>query len=137
MYFVKVNNNGFVIQVAQNVLNTQKYTEVTRERFEEYLKYFISGYNVLKVDANYDIIISETETQLAKYRRVLAIEEELQQNFSSYKGQDFDYWLIIFNSKPNVKLPFEKEYKLLYQQKLDLILELENLKGDLGYEIGL
>ena len=137
MYFIKLNSDGFVTQVAQNVINTQKYTEVTRERFDEYLKYFISGYNVLKLNDNHDIIISETETQLAKYNRLLAIEEELQQNFSTYKGQDFDYWLMIFNSKPNVNLPFESDYKKLYQKKLEPVLELEKLKEELGYEIGL
>lgn len=133
MYFIKVNSDGFVTQIAQNVLNTQKYIEVTQSQFNEYLKYFINGYNVLKIDHNYDIIISETETQLAKYNRLLAVEEELQK-FSTFKGQNFDYWLTIFNSKPNVNLPFEKEYKELYQKKLDLILEMETLKEVLIYE---
>lgn len=133
MYFIKVNSDGFVIQVAQNVLNTQKYTEVTQSQFNEYLQYFISGYNVLKVNDNYDIIISETETQIAKYNRLVTIEGELQQNFSTYKGQNFDYWLTIFNSKRNVNSPFEQEYKKMYQEKLELVLELESLKEELDY----
>ena len=132
MYFMKLNNANYVVKMAQNIANTSDYIEITQNKFNELLNYFKGDANVLLLNSNYDIIISETEHRLVKYNRIIEIQEELD-TLSIYKGQPFDYWQIIFNSKPNVKLPFEKEYKQLYQHKLDLILELEELKEEINY----
>lgn len=132
MYFMQLNSANYVVKMAQNIANVEDYVEITQNKFNELLKYFKGDANVLLLGENYDIIISETEQRLVKYNRIIEIQEELD-TLSTYKGQPFDYWLMIINSKPNVNLPFEKDYKQLYQYKLELILELEDLKEDISY----
>ena len=132
MYFMQLNNNNYVVKLAQNIANTKDYIEITQNKFNELLNYFKGDANVLLLNENYDIIIDETENNLVKYNRVIEIQEELD-TLSTYKGQPFEYWFMVFNSTPNVKSTFEKEYKQLYQHKLDLILELEDLKEEINY----
>ena len=132
MYFIQLNSDNYVVKMAQNIANTSDYIEITQNKFNELLNYFKGDANVLLLNENYDIIISETEQRLVKYNRIIEIQEELD-TLSTYKGQPFEYWLMIFNSKPKVKTTFEKEYKELYQQKLNLILELEELKEEVNY----
>lgn len=132
MYFMQVNSANYVVKMAQNIANVEDYIEITQSKFNELLSYFKGDANVLLLNENYDIIINETEQNLVKYNRIIEIQEELD-TLSVYKGQPFDYWLMIINSKPNVNLPFEKDYKQLYQHKLALILELEELKEDISY----
>lgn len=132
MHFMRLNSDNYVTQIAQNIANVDDYIEITQSKFNELLNYFKGDANVLLLSDNYDIIISETEQRLVKYNRILEIQEELD-TLSTYKGQPFDYWQTIFNSKPTINLPFKEEYKSLYLHKLALILELEELKEEIDY----
>ena len=132
MYFMQLNSANYVVKMAQNIANVEDYIEITQGKFNELLTYFKGDANVLLLNENYDIIINETEQRLVKYNRIIEIQEELD-TLSTYKGQPFDYWLMIINSTPNVNLPFKKDYKQLYQHKLELILELEDLKEEISY----